>query len=104
MGGDVGAGRLVEPAMMLRALGEAVAPVAQDLVGRRFTITAAGTRESLDPIRFVGNRSTGRMGFALAEAAVRRGATVTLVAGHTGLPTPPGVPNTSPRAPNATSR
>lgn len=91
MGGDVGAGRLVEPEMMLRALGEAVAPVAQDLVGRRFTISAAGTRESLDPIRFVGNRSTGRMGFAIAEAAVRRGATVTLVAGHTGLPTPPGV-------------
>ena len=91
MGGDIGAGRLVEPELMLRTLGEAVAPVAQDLVGRRFTITAAGTRESLDPIRFVGNRSTGRMGFALAEAAVRRGATVTLVAGHTGLATPPGV-------------
>lgn len=91
MGGDVGAGRLVEPEIMLKAMGEAVAPVAQDLVGHRFTISAAGTRESLDPIRFVGNRSTGRMGFALAEAAVRRGATVTLVAGHTGLATPPGV-------------
>jgi phosphopantothenoylcysteine decarboxylase/phosphopantothenate--cysteine ligase len=91
MGGDEGTGRVVEPEVFVRALGEAVAPVDQDLVGRRFTITAAGTRESLDPIRFLGNRSSGRMGFALASAAVRRGATVTLVAGHTNLATPPGV-------------
>lgn len=91
MGGDAGTGRVVEPEVFVRALGEAVAPVDQDLVGRRFTISAAGTRESLDPIRFIGNRSSGRMGFALAAAAVRRGATVTLVAGHTNLQTPQGV-------------
>ena len=91
MGGDAGTGRVTEPEVFLTALGEAVTPVDQDLVGRRFTITAAGTRESLDPIRFLGNRSSGRMGFALAAAAVRRGATVTLVAGHTNLPTPQGV-------------
>lgn len=91
MGGDAGTGRVVEPEVFVAALGEAVAPVDQDLVGRRFTITAAGTRESLDPIRFLGNRSSGRMGFALAGAAVRRGATVTLIAGHTNLDTPQGV-------------
>ncbi len=91
MGGDAGTGRVVEPEAFVRALGEAVSPIDQDLVGRRFTITAAGTRESLDPIRFLGNRSSGRMGFALAGAAVRRGATVTLVSGHTNLPTPAGV-------------
>lgn len=91
MGGDAGTGRVVEPAAFVRALGEAVTPVDQDLVGRRFTITAAGTRESLDPIRFIGNRSSGRMGFALAEAVARRGGTPTLVTGHTNLATPPGV-------------
>lgn len=91
MGGDAGTGRVVEPESFVRALGEAVSPIDQDLVGRRFTITAAGTRESLDPIRFLGNRSSGRMGFALAGAAVRRGATVTLISGHTNLATPAGV-------------
>ncbi len=91
MGGDTGTGRVIEPEDFVEALGDMVDPREQDLLGRRVTITAAGTRELLDPIRFLGNRSTGRMGFALASAVVSRGGEVTLIAGHTGLATPRGV-------------
>jgi phosphopantothenoylcysteine decarboxylase/phosphopantothenate--cysteine ligase len=63
----------------------------RDLEGLRLLVTAGPTRERLDPIRFVSNRSSGRMGFALAEAARDRGARVTLLAGPTGLPAPGGV-------------
>jgi phosphopantothenoylcysteine decarboxylase/phosphopantothenate--cysteine ligase len=62
-----------------------------DLAGRRVVVTAGGTREPIDPVRHLGNRSTGRMGFALAAAAAARGADVDLVAAPTHLPTPPGV-------------
>ncbi|HJP87814.1 MAG TPA: bifunctional phosphopantothenoylcysteine decarboxylase/phosphopantothenate synthase [Candidatus Limnocylindrales bacterium] len=63
-------------------------PRESDLVGRRIVITAGGTREPIDPVRFIGNRSTGKMGVALAEAAIARGATVTLIAAATEVPLP----------------
>ena len=61
-----------------------------DLQGKRILITAGPTREPLDQVRFLANRSSGRMGYALAEAAVTRGATVTLVSGPVALPAPAG--------------
>jgi phosphopantothenoylcysteine decarboxylase / phosphopantothenate---cysteine ligase len=93
MGGDVGAGRVVEPEEALAAVVAALQEdrPAQDLVGRRIVVTAGGTREPLDPVRYLGNRSTGKMGFAVAEAARRRGAQVDLVAANAALPTPDGV-------------
>jgi phosphopantothenoylcysteine decarboxylase/phosphopantothenate--cysteine ligase len=63
-------------------------PRESDLVGRRIVVTAGGTREPIDPVRFIGNRSTGRMGVALAEAAVARGASVTLIAAAVEVPLP----------------
>lgn len=87
--GEVGAGRLAEPAHIVEAiLAPAVAP---DLDGEHFLITAGPTQEAIDPVRFISNRSSGKMGFALAEAAANRGAAVTLVAGPVYLPTPRGV-------------
>jgi phosphopantothenoylcysteine decarboxylase / phosphopantothenate---cysteine ligase len=65
-----------------------------DLAGRRVLVTAAGTREPIDPVRFLGNRASGKMGFAVAAAAAQRGASVELVTGPTSLPTPPGVRRT----------
>ena len=64
---------------------------AADLSGRRIVVSAGPTFEDLDPVRFIGNRSSGKMGFAIAEAAARRGAQVVLVAGPVSLPTPPGL-------------
>src|SRR5690606_28801412 len=61
------------------------------LVGRRLVVTAGGTREPIDPVRFIGNRSSGRMGYAIAAEAARRGAVVDLVSTATELPTPLGV-------------
>jgi phosphopantothenoylcysteine decarboxylase / phosphopantothenate---cysteine ligase len=90
MGGDEGPGRLVEPDEALAAL-VALRGGHGELAGRTVVVTAGGTREPIDPVRFLGNRSTGKMGFAIAAAAARRGATVHLVAGPTALPTPPGV-------------
>jgi phosphopantothenoylcysteine decarboxylase/phosphopantothenate--cysteine ligase len=81
-GGDVGTGRLAEPARIVAAVHEilaAGAAPAGDLVGLRFLVTAGGTREAIDPVRFIGNRSSGKMGTAVAVAAAARGATVTLV-------------------------
>src|SRR5690606_2887705 len=63
----------------------------RDLVGRHVVVSAGGTREFLDPVRFLGNRSSGRQGFALAEAAIARGASVTLVAGNVEGEPPAGV-------------
>jgi phosphopantothenoylcysteine decarboxylase / phosphopantothenate---cysteine ligase len=63
----------------------------RDLVGRHVVVSAGGTREYLDPVRFIGNRSSGRQGYALAVTAAARGAKVTLVAANTTLPDPPGV-------------
>jgi phosphopantothenoylcysteine decarboxylase/phosphopantothenate--cysteine ligase len=89
-GGDVGAGRLADPARIVAAAAAIVAAVAGDLVGRRVLVTAGGTREAIDPVRFIGNRSSGKMGYAVAEAAARRGAEVILVT-TVDRPAPPGV-------------
>ena len=87
--GDVGPGRMLEPEDIRLALGANLA--GGRLAGRRVLLTAGPTREALDPVRFLGNRSSGRMGFALAAALVAEGASVTLVAGPVSLPTPAGV-------------
>jgi phosphopantothenoylcysteine decarboxylase / phosphopantothenate---cysteine ligase len=110
-GADTGPGRLPEPeelyAVCERVLAhrhfpaaapsqpdgipEQAAPAAQPLQGRRVVVTAGGTREPLDPVRFLGNRSSGKQGYALASVATDRGAEVTLVAANTALTAPPGV-------------
>ncbi len=90
--GDVGEGRMSEPLEIVSALRGAprAAVPSPALAGRRVLITAGPTLEDIDPVRFVGNRSSGRMGFAVAEAAADAGAQVTLVAGPVALPTPQG--------------
>jgi phosphopantothenoylcysteine decarboxylase / phosphopantothenate---cysteine ligase len=90
MGGDEGPGRLVDPEDVMAAL-TGLHGATHDLAGRTVVVTAAGTREPIDPVRFLGNRASGRMGFALAADAARRGADVHLVAGPSHLPTPAGV-------------
>ena len=85
--GDVGAGRMLEAAELLDAL---VPPQGTDLRGRRVVISAGPTYEDLDPVRFIGNRSSGKMGFAIAAAAQLAGAEVTLIAGPVHLATPIG--------------
>lgn len=87
--GWVGSGRMSEPAEVAAACARVLG--GRDLAGLDVLITAGPTYEPIDPVRFVGNRSTGKMGFAVARAAARRGARVTLVAGPTALPTPPAV-------------
>jgi phosphopantothenoylcysteine decarboxylase/phosphopantothenate--cysteine ligase len=118
--GMVGGGRLAEPATIARVVGEMLAtgssvgnaPAAgvsaraqspaglpgsaqrqekQDFEGETVLVTAGGTREPIDPVRFIGNRSSGRMGYAVAEAARRRGARVILISAPTSLPAPAGV-------------
>jgi phosphopantothenoylcysteine decarboxylase / phosphopantothenate---cysteine ligase len=86
--GDEGIGRLAEPEDVLAAVRGALAP--QDLAGRRLLITSGPTQEPIDPVRFLGNRSTGKMGAALAAEALGRGAAVTVVLGP-GASVPPGV-------------
>jgi phosphopantothenoylcysteine decarboxylase/phosphopantothenate--cysteine ligase len=90
--GLAGPGRMAEPDQILTALEALLAGVTarRDLAGERVLVTAGPTREPIDPVRFLSNPSTGRMGFAVAEAAAARGADVTLVAGPVELPTPPG--------------
>src|SRR3954454_5058228 len=88
--GEWGAGRLPEPAELLAAI-EAVAPATGPLEGVRVVVSAGGTREPLDAVRFLGNRSSGRMGFALADEAAARGATVTVVAANVSLARNPRV-------------
>ena len=88
--GEWGAGRLPEPPELLAAV-EATMAGEADLAGVRVLITAGGTREPIDAVRFVGNRSSGRMGFAVAEEAARRGAAVTCVAANVGLPRHAGI-------------
>ncbi|HEY8741722.1 MAG TPA: bifunctional phosphopantothenoylcysteine decarboxylase/phosphopantothenate--cysteine ligase CoaBC, partial [Chloroflexota bacterium] len=85
-----GRGRLVEPEAMLDAMAE-VLRRRTDLAGLRILVTAGGTREPIDPVRYIGNRSSGKMGYAIAEAAAARGATVTLVSAPSALPAPAGV-------------
>jgi len=87
--GDVGFGRLAEPWDILEAARGVLAP--KDFRGRKVVVTSGPTREHLDPVRFLSNPSTGRMGHALARAARDRGAEVVLVSGPTELPDPPGV-------------
>lgn len=88
--GDTGRGRMVEPEEIVL---EAVELLARsvDLAGKRLLITAGGTREPIDPVRYIGNHSSGRMGYVIAEEAARRGAKVILVSGSTHLEPPPGV-------------
>ncbi len=81
-GGDSGPGRMSEPEEVVEAALRTVAP--QDLVGRRVAVSAGGTREPIDPVRFLGNRSSGRQGVAIAREAADRGAEVDLVAAHIG--------------------
>ena len=87
--GDTGRGRLPAPAVLFEAVRRALAP--QDMAGLRVLVTAGPTREAVDPVRFLSNRSTGRMGYEVAAAASRRGAAVTLVTGPTALAAPQGV-------------
>ena len=87
--GAYGSGRLPEPADIVAAVACLLTP--QDLAGRRFLVSAGPTCEDLDPVRFLTNRSTGKMGYAVAARARRRGAEVTLVSGPTALPAPWGV-------------
>jgi phosphopantothenoylcysteine decarboxylase/phosphopantothenate--cysteine ligase len=89
--GEHGIGRLPEPATLLGRL-EALLPAGErPWDGMRVLVSSGGSREPIDPVRYVGNRSSGRMGLALAAAAQRRGAEVTLVAANVSLPAPPGV-------------
>lgn len=87
--GWIGEGRMIEAADIAAACAQLLGP--RDWAGRRVVVTAGPTYEPIDPVRFLGNRSTGKMGFAIAARAARRGAEVTLIAGPTALPTPAGV-------------
>ncbi len=91
--GTIGPGRLSEPERIVRAALDILAGSdrPKDLTGERFLITVGATREEIDPVRFISNRSSGKMGFALAEAAVKRGAAVTVVTGVTTVDPPPSV-------------
>ena len=93
--GEHGVGRLAEPGELLAACEAAIAgaslPPTASLAGVRVLVTAGGTREPIDSVRYVGNRSSGRMGYALAEQAARRGAAVTVVAANVSLSAPTGV-------------
>jgi len=93
-GADSGAGRLPEPeeifAVAVRLLEDASHGILGDLAGRRVVVSAGGTREEIDPVRFIGNWSTGTQGYALARTAVARGAEVTVIAANVALPDPAG--------------
>ena len=89
--GAVGMGRFPDTPTILAAIHRLLGR-ADDLTGRRVVVTAGGTREPIDPVRFVGNRSSGLMGFALAEAARDRGAAVTLITGAYSATPPAGIP------------
>ena len=88
--GDTGAGRMSEPKDIFDAI-EKLLAMQQDLAGLSVLVTAGPTQERLDPVRFITNRSSGKMGYAIAAAAAARGASVTLVTGSTSLPIPQGV-------------
>lgn len=87
--GDTGEGKMPEPEALYEAIVRALTP--KDLAGKKVLVTAGPTREKLDPVRYLSNHSTGKMGYAIAAAAVRRGADVTLVSGVTALQPPAGV-------------
>jgi phosphopantothenoylcysteine decarboxylase / phosphopantothenate---cysteine ligase len=93
-GADSGPGRLPDPAEIFEFAAAVLrrgGPVPQDLTGLRVLVTAGGTREPLDPVRYLGNRSSGLQGYALAKAAVARGAEATVIAANVALPDPAGV-------------
>ncbi|MEU3073795.1 bifunctional phosphopantothenoylcysteine decarboxylase/phosphopantothenate--cysteine ligase CoaBC [Streptomyces laurentii] len=92
-GVDTGKGRLPDPAEIFEVCRRVLARgvTAPDLAGRHVVVSAGGTREPLDPVRYLGNRSSGKQGYALAKAAAARGARVTLIEANTGLPDPAGV-------------
>lgn len=87
--GDTGEGKMPEPELLLEYITKALYP--KDMEGVRVLVTAGATREKIDPIRYITNHSTGKMGYAIARAAMMRGAQVTLVSGKTGLEPPMGV-------------
>src|SRR6202023_519228 len=88
--GMSGAGRLAGQQAIVTAVHEALHAV-RDLAGEKILVTAGPTRENVDPVRYLTNRSSGKMGYAVAEAAARRGAHVVLVSGPTWLEAPPGI-------------
>jgi len=89
-GGDIGKGRLAAPAAIVETVTDLLNPLDLDMTGLRVLVTAGGTREQLDPVRFIGNRSTGKQGYAFAEMAQRAGASVELIT-TVNLPAPDGV-------------
>jgi phosphopantothenoylcysteine decarboxylase/phosphopantothenate--cysteine ligase len=89
--GEIGVGRMSEPSAIFARCGELLGPTASLLAGRRVVVSAGGTREPLDTVRFLGNRSSGRMGVAVAAEAARRGAATTLLASNVGVPIPAGI-------------
>lgn len=89
-GGDEGIGRMSEPQQIAEAAAAALTRD-HDLAGLRFIVTAGGTQEPIDPVRFITNRSSGKMGYAIAAEAARRGAEVSLISGPSALPVPEGV-------------
>ena len=87
--GDTGEGKMPEPEFLLECIVKALQP--DDMQGIKVLVTAGATREKIDPVRYITNHSTGKMGYAIARAAMMRGADVTLVTGRTELTPPPGV-------------
>jgi phosphopantothenoylcysteine decarboxylase/phosphopantothenate--cysteine ligase len=90
-GADTGKGRLPDPAEIFAVCTRLLGPPRSSLSGRRVVVTAGGTREPLDPVRFLGNRSSGKQGYAFARTAAARGAEVTLIGANVTLPDPAGV-------------
>jgi phosphopantothenoylcysteine decarboxylase/phosphopantothenate--cysteine ligase len=88
--GNIGAGRMPDPSRIVAAVDE-LAHTKKDFAGELLLITAGPTQEALDPVRYISNRSSGKMGFAIAEAAARRGGHVILIAGPVNIPAPSGV-------------
>jgi len=89
--GEFGLGRLAEPVDIVAAIEALLSPQVKPLAGKHVLITAGPTREPIDPVRYISNHSSGKQGYAIAEAAVKLGAQVTLVSGPVALPIPPGV-------------
>jgi phosphopantothenoylcysteine decarboxylase/phosphopantothenate--cysteine ligase len=89
--GEYGPGRMAEPEEIIAAIEDMLSGGARDLAGRKVVITAGPTHEPIDPVRYIGNRSSGRQGYALAAAAAARGAESVLISGPTSLTAPPGV-------------
>ncbi|MCA0431722.1 MAG: bifunctional phosphopantothenoylcysteine decarboxylase/phosphopantothenate--cysteine ligase CoaBC [Proteobacteria bacterium] len=89
--GEFGLGRMAEPSEIVAAIEAQLAPGQKPLAGKHVLITAGPTREPIDPVRYISNHSSGKQGYAIAEAAIALGAQVTLVSGPVSLPIPPGV-------------